>query len=115
MGSVKIQAKPYASIEKINSSVNILLQPVGGHNRYLSTSCVMNLSADSSLSLAVLHLQLTGVETVAVTISDNTTNITEYPHLFPGNNYVDYGPMDLLHLDTVTTSTQSIFSRPHSQ
>jgi len=86
--------------EKINSSVNILLQPVGGHNRYLSTSCVINLSADSSLSLAILHLQLTGVETVAVTISDNTTNITEYPHLFPGNNYVDYGPMDLLHLDT---------------
>ena len=92
--------------EKIKTSVNIMLQPVGGHNRNLSTNCIINLSAESGLSLAILHLQLTGVETVTVTIYDNSTNITEYPQLgivVPGNNYIDYGPMDLLHLDSVST------------
>ena len=95
--------------EKINTSVNIMLEPVGGHNRNLSTSCIIILSADSSLSLAILHLQLTGVETVTVAISGNSTNITEpasYPQLgivVPGSQYVDYGSsIDLLHLDSVS-------------
>ena len=87
-----------------------MLQPVGGHNRNLSTNCIINLLAESGLSLAILHLQLTGVERVTVTVSDNSTNITEaasYPQLgivVPGNNYVDYGSsVDLLHLDSVSS------------
>ena len=99
--------------ERISTSVNMMLQPVGGRNRNLSTSCIINLSAESGLSLAILHLQLTDAETVTVTISNNSTNITEpasYPQLgivVPGTNYVDYGSsIDLLHLDSVSNIAQ---------